>query len=143
MVTAADERRSITLTHKGSQTKEYTASGLDQYGHTYYIDPTWTLEGEPAGVSIDSNGIVSVRQGAVATKNIKVVATSKANNMSGSTLLDLVYAEAKLHSIQVEETGVPASERTFTLHPVFYDQFGREIEKKQALPAGEPVPANG
>ena len=111
------------------QPERYTAVGYDQYGNEFSAVFTWKLEGAPEGMAINaSTGRVTVRQDVVATRNIKVVAVSEAAGISGSLMVDLTYADSVLSAIGVRETGVPGGKRSFTLTPVFYDQYGKEIE---------------
>ena len=76
----------------------------------------------------DTTGRVTVRSNVPATRNVKVVATSEAAGISGSITVDLTYADSVLSAIGVQETSVPGGKHSFTLTPVFYDQYGREME---------------
>jgi hypothetical protein len=114
--------------------KTYTATLKDQYGIEMTGAVTWSVEGDPAGVTIDQNGLLKVTDGAKDVTEVKVKATygTGEDAVTGILLVSLVRATPILTTIEIEGLDsviipVPGGETITKYEAIGKDQYGADM----------------
>lgn len=113
-----------------------TATVKDQYGADFTGDVTWSLPGNPEGVTIDHNGVVTITAAAAKIATVAgapVTVTATCGEVSGSATLSVIRAAAKATSITISGPAsavIPttgSSDNTYTYTATVKDQYGLEM----------------
>ncbi len=135
IVVSGVEKITIPALGETAVEKTYTATLNDQHGIEMTGAVTWSVEGDPAGVTIDQNGVLKVTDGAkdVTAVTIKAIYGDGEGAVTDTLDVSLVRATSEFTSIAIEGPDpviVPVVEKTTTAQytATAVDQYGEIME---------------